>query len=379
VLLDLHQADDAALRDAVEAWIRIEVDRKSDQTARDALVAELASVLADVRAAVRDWQPMRAKALEIVDELRSGTPRGVREEELRSAARSLCWLADDRFTFLGFREYDVEAADGDVRLVARPGTGLGVLAGERELGGPGGASPDRASEAARAADHEGGCASDRAPLVVLRLGERRQTGHRGPGHDGPGRIAFRTPVATRTRLSKIIGRPDVQAVEPENLDIGERRTLECDTVILTGDWIADNELARTAGIPLNPTSKSPLVDTALRTEKPGVFAIGNALYPVDTADIAALDGAALAQHVRDYLDGHTLSPDQVQLHAQAPFRWVSPSILRLGDPAPPRNRLLLWTDEYISVPKLVLHQDNPIVARKRILWPAAPGRSSATV
>jgi glutamate dehydrogenase len=118
VALDLHPAVDAAPGDAVESWIRIEVDRESDQAAQDALVAELASVLADVRAAVRDWQPMRARALEIADELRSGTPRGVRDEELRTAARFLCWLADDRFTFLGYREYDVEAAG-----VSSPGSG----------------------------------------------------------------------------------------------------------------------------------------------------------------------------------------------------------------------------------------------------------------
>jgi len=190
----------------------------------------------------------------------------------------------------------------------------------------------------------------------------------------PGRIAFRTRVATRTRITKIMGRPGVEAVELENLDTGGRRTIECDTVILTGDWIPDNELARAAGIPLDPISKSPLVDTALRTNLPGVFAIGNALHPVDTADIAALDGAAVVRHVRAYLDGYTPSSDHVQLHALAPFRWVAPGIVRPGDPAPPRKRLLLWTDEYVPAPKVILQQDNRIVTRKRIWWPAAPGR-----
>jgi thioredoxin reductase len=190
----------------------------------------------------------------------------------------------------------------------------------------------------------------------------------------PGRLAFRTQVATRTRLTKIIGRPNVEAVELENLDTGVRRTVECDTVILTGDWIPDNELARAAGIPLDPISKAPLVDTALRTNRPGIFAIGNALHPVDTADIAALDGAAVAPHVRRYLDGHTPNPAHLQLHTQAPFRWIAPRILRPDDAAPPRHRLLLWTDEYVAAPRLVVEQDNRIVDRRRIWWPAAPGR-----
>lgn len=190
----------------------------------------------------------------------------------------------------------------------------------------------------------------------------------------PGRLAFRTQVATRTRVTRILGRPHVEAAEVEDLDTGRRRVIECDTVILTGDWIPDNELARSVGLGLAKGSKSPVVDTALRTERPGVFAAGNVLHPVDTADIAALDGAAVAQHVRNYLDGVVPSPHGVRLEAEAPFRWIAPSILRPGDPAPPRKRLLLWTDEMVASPRVVVRQSGRVIARKRLPWPAAPGR-----
>jgi len=40
-------------------------------------------------------------------------------------------------------------------------------------------------------------------------------------------------VATRTRVSRIIGKPALQAVEIENLDTGDRRIIECDTLVLT--------------------------------------------------------------------------------------------------------------------------------------------------
>ncbi len=190
----------------------------------------------------------------------------------------------------------------------------------------------------------------------------------------PGRLVLKTPVATRTRVTRIIGRPRVEAVEIEDLDTGLRRTVECDTVILTGDWIPDNELARAAGVTLDPHSLAPLVDTALRTDRPGIFAAGNVLHPVDTADIAALDGASVARHVRGYLEGDRPSPDGVRLEAEAPLRWVAPGILRPGDPAPPRRRLLLWTDELVAAPRVVLEQDGRVVGRKRVPWPAAPGR-----
>jgi pyruvate/2-oxoglutarate dehydrogenase complex dihydrolipoamide dehydrogenase (E3) component len=192
---------------------------------------------------------------------------------------------------------------------------------------------------------------------------------------GPGKIIFGTKVATRTRVTGIYGKPHVEGVEIENLDTGKREQVACDTVILTGDWIPDNELARAAGIEIDPASKSPIVDAALRTSKDGVFAIGNMLHPVDTADVAALDGAAVADHVLAYLDGARPEGSSLRLTAEAPFRWVAPSLMHRNDPAPPRKRLLLWSDKYVAFPEVVLRQNDRIVARKRLMWPAAPGRA----
>ncbi|MEV8631928.1 NAD(P)/FAD-dependent oxidoreductase [Streptosporangium sp. NPDC051023] len=197
----------------------------------------------------------------------------------------------------------------------------------------------------------------------------------------PGRMLFGAKVATRTRVSRIIGRPELRAVEIENVDTGERRIVECDTLVLTGDWIPDHELVRAAGIALDPGTKGPLVDSALRTDRPGVFAVGNLLHPVDTADIAAIDGAHVARSVMAWLNNAARSEEgawptsgQVRLVADAPFRWVSPEILRPGDPVPARRRLLLWSDRYIPFPHVVLRQAGKVVARRRVWWPVAPGR-----
>ncbi|MEV7010542.1 FAD-dependent oxidoreductase [Streptosporangium sp. NPDC051022] len=228
----------------------------------------------------------------------------------------------------------------------------------------------------------------------------------------PGRILFGTKVATRTRVARIIGRPELRAVEIENVDTGERRVVECDTLVLTGDWIPDHELVRAAGIAMDPGTQGPLVDSAMRTDRPGVFAVGNMLHPVDTADIAAIDGAHVARSVMAWLNGTARSkpgtwPDhgtaradtdsetrtveetrtgggtpaggeasagQVRLIADPPFRWVSPEILRPGDPVPARRRLLLWSDRYIPFPHVVLRQGGKVVARRRVWWPVAPGR-----
>lgn len=191
--------------------------------------------------------------------------------------------------------------------------------------------------------------------------------------------AGRTPflgvtVATRTRVVRIIGKPTVEAVEVEHLDTGQRRLVECDTVVLTGDWIPDHELARSAGLDIDSGTLGPTVDTALRTSRAGVFAIGNLLHPVDTADIAALDGRHVAAPVRDHLQGCHPEAIGVDIGVEAPLRWIAPTVLRPGDPAPARDRLLAWTDEFIRFPKVVARQDGYVIGRKRVPWPATPGR-----
>lgn len=192
-------------------------------------------------------------------------------------------------------------------------------------------------------------------------------------------VAGRTPllgahVATRTRVTRIIGKPTLAAVEVENIDTGQRRIVECDTLVLTGDWIPDHELARSAGLDMDPGTLGPLTDPAMRTSRPGVFAVGNLLHPVDTADIAALDGRHVAGPVRDYLRGARGPADGVRLRVDAPLRWISPGIICPGAGPPPRHRLLTWTDTLVRVPRVVARQDGRVIGRRTLPWPASPGR-----
>ncbi|MEU3602724.1 FAD-dependent oxidoreductase [Streptomyces sp. NPDC006798] len=185
-----------------------------------------------------------------------------------------------------------------------------------------------------------------------------------------------TPVAHRARIVRIIGRRRVEAVEIEHLDSGARRTVTCDTVVLTGDWIPDHELARAAGLDLDPGTLGPLVDSALRTSRPGVFAAGNLVHPADTAGTAALDGRHIADRVAARLadPGPEPATGGARLLAERPFRWVVPGLLRPGDPAPPGGRLLLWSDELRTAPRLVVRHDGRIVAEHRLPGTVRPGR-----
>lgn len=188
-----------------------------------------------------------------------------------------------------------------------------------------------------------------------------------------GRAALRVPVLPRTRLVRIDGKHRVESVLLEDLDTGRRRVIACDTVITTGDWIPDHELARMAQLEMDPATRGPVVDGALRTSAGGVFAVGNLVHPVDTADAAALDGRHVAGAVHGWLAGEASSTAPARVVAAAPLRWVTPQLVRPGE-ATPRGHLLLWCDRYQRFPVVRAVQDGATIGRVRVPWPAAPGR-----
>ncbi|KUL50802.1 MULTISPECIES: NAD-glutamate dehydrogenase [unclassified Streptomyces] len=109
----------------VESWIHVEMDRETDRADLKQITADLLRILSDVRETVEDWEKMRDAALRIADELPAEPTAGdLPDQEVEEARELLRWLADNHFTFLGFREYDLTEDDS---LAAVPGTGLGIL------------------------------------------------------------------------------------------------------------------------------------------------------------------------------------------------------------------------------------------------------------
>ena len=111
-LCELRDAAAAGLR---ESWMQVEITRESGRDDLARLTQTLSAVLADVRAAVEDWQPMRGVLRELLDELSRPPLPPVPPTELAEVEDFLRWLDDDNFTFLGYREYLFDAAAGPVR------------------------------------------------------------------------------------------------------------------------------------------------------------------------------------------------------------------------------------------------------------------------
>ena len=145
------------------------------------------------------------------------------------------------------------------------------------------------------------------------------------------------PVLAGARVAEIRGHGRVDAVV---LDDG--RTLACDTVVFTGDWIPEHELARRAGLALDAGTHGPVVDQHGRTSARGVFAAGNLVHAAETADVAALGGQAAATAIVAFLRTGAW-PARVPLVCEAPLRWVWPQAIDPDGPPSVAFRLRIET------------------------------------
>ena len=91
-----------------ESIIQVHVDRIDDDAARSALAEALAGVVSDVRLAVQDWRSMLDRVGGIIDALKTDPPP-LPEDDVAETIAFLEWLKDNNFTFLGVREYRLEA------------------------------------------------------------------------------------------------------------------------------------------------------------------------------------------------------------------------------------------------------------------------------
>ena len=132
----LEPGDDGGPEGArTEAVIHVEVDRQPESEILESAVEVCTDVIADVRSAVADWRQMQQRLTEARETLRTNKAP-VTEVERTEAGAFLDWMADNHFTFLGYREYDLETIDGSTPsgeqmvLRARQGSGLGILCDE---------------------------------------------------------------------------------------------------------------------------------------------------------------------------------------------------------------------------------------------------------
>ena len=178
-------------------------------------------------------------------------------------------------------------------------------------------------------------------------------------------LLARTSILTNTRISNIFGRQQVDGIEVTNLNSGKTQNIECDTVIFTGDWIPENELARRREVQTGKPAFGPQVDAYFRTSQAGIFAAGNLLRGVETADWAALEGRRAARSIARYLERAEWPASRLDVQPEAPVGWICPNLL---SPEAQVERFRFWSSEFRRNATLQLRQGGRVLLEKKIPW-----------
>ncbi|WP_118082275.1 FAD-dependent oxidoreductase [Streptomyces sp. CC0208] len=182
-----------------------------------------------------------------------------------------------------------------------------------------------------------------------------------PTRAADARLRQGIPLLTGATVTELLGHARLSGVRVRHRD-GRTAVLPCDTVVFTGDFVPDHELARRGGLTLDTGTLGPAVDGSLRTSRPGVFAVGSVLHPVESAATAAREGAHVAGAVLETLAGAE-HPEGVPLSVGPPLRWIVPNRVTPAESGLP---YLLRTTASLTRPLLQVTQDGRTLHRQRL-------------
>ncbi len=121
-----------------------------------------------------------------------------------------------------------------------------------------------------------------------------------------------TDIRGKRRVEQVV----VSKVDENRAPIpGTEMTFDCDTLLLSVGLIPENELTKSAGIPIDRRSNGAIVFDDMQTELEGVFACGNVLHVHDLVDFVTAEsmkaGKSAAQYIL-YPYQHTDQPVELQ-------------------------------------------------------------------
>jgi hypothetical protein len=179
------------------------------------------------------------------------------------------------------------------------------------------------------------------------------------------RSRFGAQVMTQARVSRILGHRRVEAVELTHRATGQTEIVACDTVVFTGNWIPEHELARLGALAMDEATCGPQIDAELHTSAQGVFAAGNLVRGAETADHAALEGRHAARSMVRFLETAAWPQSSVPIQAAEPVAWMSPNRISSNQGQPPLGVFLLRVNSFCHNGRLCVYQGSRLLHSRR--------------
>jgi NADPH-dependent 2,4-dienoyl-CoA reductase/sulfur reductase-like enzyme len=180
------------------------------------------------------------------------------------------------------------------------------------------------------------------------------------------RAGLRVPVWTRTAVAGVYGRDRVERVLLRDYRSSERE-VAVDTVVFTGDFIPDNELARLAGLSVDPGTRGPACADDGTTSAEGIVAAGNLVHPVETADVAARRALKVGSAAALWLRRSGVRPPPrpvVRVRVADPLQWVVPNMIETDREVD--QPVLVRARAFLDRPRLDVTQGGRLLASHRL-------------
>ena len=186
---------------------------------------------------------------------------------------------------------------------------------------------------------------------------------------------FGIPLLLSHTVTRIEGEKRVEAVTlaevgPDGKPVaGTEVTYPCDTLLLSVGLLPENELSRSAGVELSGVTRGAVVDDALQTSLPGVFACGNVLHVHDLVDYVSQEASLAGKRAAEFAQGlHQAASKALAVKTKGGVRYTVPQVIRpaaMDDEVVLRFRVgAVFEDRYINVfadDKRIVHKRRPIL------------------
>ncbi len=186
---------------------------------------------------------------------------------------------------------------------------------------------------------------------------------------------FDIPLYLSTTVCEIHGKGRLEGVTIAQVDekrnpIEEtKRYIPCDTLLLSVGLIPENELTRSAGIPMDPITGGALVDEHCQTQIPGIFACGNVLQVHDLVDYVSEEAERAGLGAAKFVKNGNADAKSVPTKPGYGVRYVLPQTVHIADEDV--ALFLRVTQPFGKVKFTVRSGDTVLATAKRLR--AAPG------
>ena len=144
---------------------------------------------------------------------------------------------------------------------------------------------------------------------------------------------FGIPLYLSTTVVQIHGKDRLEGVTIAQVDERRRpieetkRYIPCDTLLLSVGLIPENELTRSAGIPMDPITNGAMVDEHCQTAVPGIFACGNVLHVHDLVDYVSDEAERAGKGAVSFITGLAEEKTAIATKPGYGVRYVLPQTI----------------------------------------------------